>query len=871
MVEGMNLAKTQALSLFTKAITTGLGVVQALLVVTFLSKGEYGLVGLVMSIGSVVGVTQHLGVVDGAIREIAVLKEKQQIGKVFWVSHLVRQAVTLPLSLGLVALAGVIAARIYGRPEIVLYIQIFAGSLILQGLQDVLGATLTGMKKFVELYVVQIVTALVNIFAFGYFTWRFGIDGFFWAVILTTSLMVVIYACLIRRELGAALKLPTWAEARFYLRRVMRVAVYMYLARIFFVVWQRLPLLLLGVVLANDALGEINLSLQFGARLTILAMALSEVNLSWMSSLFATKPEEFRRVVTRNMQRVLLLLVTLTLVVVFFAPEILLLPPLVEYASAGRLIMVMMLAFFLYSLVDIGTSSVFVPADRPRLRTIIYGLMTGVTAAALIPVAWWQPSALIAGLTVLVGAVLAYGLTVWLAWSKLKVKLLTKPLALSLLLLAASVGWLWWEPVLLARGLVFVIIVLVLGMVAKKSKLLPRFARSGKAVGRRVICFSGAAYDAVAWTNRQQMMSRVAKQYPVLYVEPRIWLLRFMVRHWRSPKRIWRFLRRLVWHEQCGDRLFIKAQANLIPGSREIKIIARLNYWLNRWNVLLTARWLGFERGSDTVLWIYDTEAAEYLLTFAEATVLYDCVDDHAAQAGVDRNPARVQEEEDQILRRANLVTVTSKRLLELKKDKNSEVHLVLNAGNVELFAQPQRPQKLKWRRPILGTVGSLDAYKLDVELLVEAAQKRPEWSFVLVGEPALQAAAPEIKKLSVLNNVYLVGAIAREQVPAYVQAFDVCLIPYRSSAYNAASFPLKFWEFMVTGKPLVVSGLPELYEYRELIGYAKGVEDFIAKCKQALVDNKEEARRRRELALGHSWEGRVKQVLGLLDKAQRI
>jgi O-antigen/teichoic acid export membrane protein len=147
----VNLAGIQLLSLTTKAITTTLGIIQSIIVVRILSPAEFGLVGLAMAIGTVVGVSQHLGIVDGAIREIAVRKKKEEIGKVFWVSNITRQAVTIPLSLLLMLLARPVAEGIYGRPEITPYIYMFASILILQGVEGVFGATLTGLKKFVSL------------------------------------------------------------------------------------------------------------------------------------------------------------------------------------------------------------------------------------------------------------------------------------------------------------------------------------------------------------------------------------------------------------------------------------------------------------------------------------------------------------------------------------------------------------------------------------------------------------------------------------------------------------------------------------------------------------------------------------------------
>lgn len=870
---GMDLGRTQVLSLATKAVTSALGVVQSFIVIRLLGPADFGLVGLVMSIGGVIGVSQHLGIVDGAIREIAVLRDKREIGKVFWVSHIVRQAVTIPLSIGLVLLAGLIAGKIYGRPEITLYLQVFAAALILQGLQDVLGASLTGLKKFGALYGVQIATAAINILVFGLLTWRFGVAGFFWAIILTTSVMVSWFALTIARELRGHLAWPTWQDMRQYGRRVLRIGAYMYLARIAFVVWQRLPLLMLGGVLAAEELGFLNVSLTFGARLTIIAMALSEVNLSWMSSLFVRSRDEFRRVAARNMQRVFMVMWGLSAALIFFTPEILLIIGR-EFIPAEPLIYVMTFAFLLYSLLDIGTSSVFVPADRPRLRAGVYVIQLVISTAIIGWLLLTNPSAWLATWGVLAGVAAAYFAMIVLVRRRFQIQLLPAPLLALLMLLAGSIGWLFQAPGLLARIFVFVILASVAVWQAKRSNLIPSLAKilnTPHARSLSVICFAGASYDLPYWTNRQHIMSRVAQKYPVLYVEPRVWIVRYLMRYWKNPKRVARFFWRLVGWSKRGENLFLVSQGNLIPGSRESKAIAAFNHWLNRWRIMLIARLLGFwprirgagDNKKALVAWIYDTEAAEYLSAFPKATVFYDCVDDHAVQAGMDRNPRRVQEEEVAILKRADLVTVTSKRLYEMMCGKNRNVHLVLNAGDVSAFLPVTLAGEVAG--PILGTVGSLDGYKFDFELLAEIAARKPDWKIVLIGEPVVDHDRQAVKQLAALSNIHWLGAVPREKVPGYVHQFDVCLIPYRANQYNAASFPLKFWEFMASGKPVVVSGVPELKEYQPLIAYATNADQFIRMCEVALREG--EARRTGRIALAkqHGWEQRVERLLELL------
>jgi glycosyltransferase involved in cell wall biosynthesis len=413
----------------------------------------------------------------------------------------------------------------------------------------------------------------------------------------------------------------------------------------------------------------------------------------------------------------------------------------------------------------------------------------------------------------------------------------------------------------------------------------------------RIICFAGGFFDAPIWTNRQNIMSRVAKHHPVLYVEPRVWIFRYLWDNRSNPARIFHFFMRVVWYEQITDyqppiarTLFIKSQWNLIPGSRENKAIAWFNHYiLNRWNVLLTARFLGFRQPItddrlpiSNITWIYDTEAAEYLDSCKTTRVIYDCVDDHAVQAGPDRNPERVREEEAAIMHRADLITVTSRKLYEDKKHQNANVHLVLNAGDVELFSR-SNPSPLPFVQggPIIGTVGTLDSYKYDFDLIYAVAQRKPDWQFVFIGQPIVSKYSKnsEYNKYSIddleqLPNIHILANIPRQQVPTYVQQFDICMIPYRASVYNAASFPLKFWEFMASGKPIVFSGLPELELYATngpegIPGVVSTIDasSFIQKTAQLLVSKERGSAARRTEAGRHSWEQRTQLLLKLLSQ----
>jgi len=428
--------------------------------------------------------------------------------------------------------------------------------------------------------------------------------------------------------------------------------------------------------------------------------------------------------------------------------------------------------------------------------------------------------------------------------------------------------------------MVFILLTGFVGWEAKRSNMLPsmkellvcRETDEEKVETKGIVCFAGAEYKLPTWTNRQHVMSRMSKKYPVLYVEPRVWVFRYIWRNLAKPGRLLSYIGKLFWFEQDKSTgILIKAQWNLIPWSREVAWIGWLNHMINRYNVLLTAWWLGFRSGR-RIMWIYDTEAAEYLSAFSEDKIVYDCVDDHARQAGVDRNSGRVVDEEAKIMDQADLVTVTSRYLYRRKKKSNDNVQLVMNAGDVDLYIKEKKrkPQSLRGiRGPILGMVGALDDYKVDFAMLYKVATRQSDWNLVFIGAPVVDQRSRWLKRLSKLKNVYLLGAIEKEKVPAYVHSFDVCLIPYRANKYNEASFPLKFWEFMATGKPIVVTGLPELKEYRNLIGYAKRYKDFVHETERALRSPVFGSEERRREAKRHSWDRRVEELSKLVRKTR--
>ncbi|MFN2598390.1 MAG: glycosyltransferase, partial [Pyrinomonadaceae bacterium] len=145
-------------------------------------------------------------------------------------------------------------------------------------------------------------------------------------------------------------------------------------------------------------------------------------------------------------------------------------------------------------------------------------------------------------------------------------------------------------------------------------------------------------------------------------------------------------------------------------------------------------------------------------------------------------------------------------------------------------------------------------------------ARARPAWSWVFVGAPE----AP-LKDLAALPNVYLLGQRPHGDLARYIEAFDVCIVPYRRSAYTETVVPTKINEYLAMGKPVVSTKLPPVCDfndkYQVLITTEDRQESFLRAIEQALSLGEDAAlvERRRAVAREGDWEARLEAMSELI------
>lgn len=385
-----------------------------------------------------------------------------------------------------------------------------------------------------------------------------------------------------------------------------------------------------------------------------------------------------------------------------------------------------------------------------------------------------------------------------------------------------------------------------------------------------IICLSTAHWDAPLWTNRQRLMNIYTQNHRVLFVEPGLYSKSYtldFVR--RQPGR----LQPSQWIHKEKENLWVYSP-NLLPLYRYSPQIQN-----RAWAIALRhiQKFCRQNKMDQPVLWLYSPAAIGALGHLNESLVVYDCVDNYAATPYYAKSRTRaelLQKQENRLLQCADLVTTTSHSLFEEKNQINHNTHFVPNVGDAEHFGKallsetPIAEDIAEIQKPIIGFIGAVNAHKLDFDLIVEIARKSPQFQYVFIGPTAGWGGNTDTSRLN-LPNIHLLGARDYNLLPNYLKAFDICIIPYALNSYTQHVFPLKFYEFMAAGKPIVATPLPSLSSQKDMIYIAETAEKFVGSIHAALDEHDGTIRQKRiDLARQNTWQHRAMRIEELVTTA---
>jgi uncharacterized SAM-binding protein YcdF (DUF218 family)/glycosyltransferase involved in cell wall biosynthesis len=382
-----------------------------------------------------------------------------------------------------------------------------------------------------------------------------------------------------------------------------------------------------------------------------------------------------------------------------------------------------------------------------------------------------------------------------------------------------------------------------------------------------IVCISSIDWDFI-WQGHQEIMSTLAAEgHRVLFVEntgvraPSVGDLP------RIRKRVLAWWRATKGFRQERDNLFVYSPLVLpFPYSR----IAR---WLNALFIRTALkRWMDVTAFRRPIVWTFlPTPLARDLIRALDPRLtIYYCIDDFASSSIGAR---KIVASEQQLFRDADLVFVTSEKLRQKAAAVSERVHLFPFAVSLARFVRvrdagdPPPADLASLPRPVIGYVGGLHQW-VDQALLAAVSERLPEATFVMVGP-----AQTDVSMLRAKPNITLLGQRPHHEVPAYVKAFDVALVPYRIADYTANVYPTKLNEYLSMGIPVVTTDLTEIRrfnnEHGNIVRIAADADGFAAAVQAAIGDNAPEVvRRRQDVAEQNSWQNRLKVMNGLIESA---
>jgi len=376
---------------------------------------------------------------------------------------------------------------------------------------------------------------------------------------------------------------------------------------------------------------------------------------------------------------------------------------------------------------------------------------------------------------------------------------------------------------------------------------------------RDLIFISLESWDEI-WRRNQFICAGLARRFPemkILFVEPPRDVSHQMRKRDLAPLRTQ--ATRIL---PDFPNITITRPLKLLPNS--LKFGQRVNQRLAQKHLRNEARKLKMEKPR---LWINSHSDGQLAGKLGESAVVYDITDDWT-QFGSAYERAMTTAQDEYLCRRADLTIVCSQSLLETRQKRSRKILHLPNGVHVEHYQNLEKYTQFqnRWPAPVFGYTGTLHPERTDANLISDVARAFPEGSVVLVGPEHYDA--PTHQKWKLQKNIHLVGAVPYAEIPQYMAAFDVCMVPHCETAFTQSLNPIKLWEYLASGKPVASTNVAGFRDFSDLCHIGSGEDAFLSACREALSEKGDgkRAQQRREIAKNHSWDARLDELVKALE-----
>ena len=272
------------------------------------------------------------------------------------------------------------------------------------------------------------------------------------------------------------------------------------------------------------------------------------------------------------------------------------------------------------------------------------------------------------------------------------------------------------------------------------------------------------------------------------------------------------------------------------------------------------------------ILWYYNPMVLNFSRHLKPALTVYDCMDELSLFKGA---PARLQDLEQELLDRADLIFTGGQTLYEAKRKGHDNVYLFPSSIDASHFEQARKKQtdpddQADIPRPRLGFFGVIDE-RMDMDLLAELAQAKPDWHLVMLG-PVVKI---DPENLPALPNIHYLGMKSYDQLPQYLANWDITLLPFALNDSTRFISPTKIPEYLAGGKPVVSTPIQDViqpYGSQKLVSIAATAGEFVRAIENILQSRTEDTaewltRVDRQLSQ-NSWDYTWKRMMTLIESS---
>ncbi|HNZ86195.1 MAG TPA: glycosyltransferase [bacterium] len=265
----------------------------------------------------------------------------------------------------------------------------------------------------------------------------------------------------------------------------------------------------------------------------------------------------------------------------------------------------------------------------------------------------------------------------------------------------------------------------------------------------------------------------------------------------------------------------------------------------------------------NVILWSYYPLNADYFDEVEHSVSVFDTVDNWCEHSSYLKFKKKLEKNYKTIKEKANIIFVLSKSGEEIFTPRKDNIYHITQGVDLAHYMMKNKlinNDIAKIHRPIIGYIGIIQENRINFDLIEYIAKKNLDKSIVLIG-PIWNK--DHEKLLKNYSNIYLLGKKTYGEAPDYINQFDVGIIPHMLNDFIKYTCPMKVYEYLACGIPVVTTDAPGIEQFKDVVSVANDFEKFnIAIQEELNNDSQEKIDNRIKIIKDHTWEKKVDQML---------